>query len=86
NALMAMARAKAVVSGAEPEYYNFIGEHVNHPIFNAVPDGQALYDTIRDIVTNRQATAAAAAASPDFVARHNASDVVAERCLSLWMK
>lgn len=86
NALMAMARAKAVVSGAEPAYYDFIGEPANRPIFNAVPDAQALYDTIRTIVTNREATAAAAAASPDFVARHNAADVVAERCLSLWLK
>ena len=86
NALMAMARAKAVVSGAEPAYYDFIGEHANRPIFNAVPDEQALYDTIRAIVTNREATAAAATASPDFVARHNAADVVAERCLSLWVK
>lgn len=85
NALMAMARGQAVVSGAEPEYYEFIGETDNFPILNAVPDPDALYALLMDHVLQPELILAAASRGREFVLRHNAANVVARRCLDFWI-
>lgn len=84
NALLAMAAGKAVVSGAEPEYYDFIGEKDLRPIINVVPDDDKLYQTIRDIVVNPEIVVKAARQGPDFVAKHNDASLVAKRHLDFW--
>lgn len=84
NALLAMAKGKAVVSGGEPEYYDFIGETRLRPIINAVPDDEELYRTIRRLVVNPALIAEAASHGPEFVARHNSADLVARRHLDFW--
>ena len=50
TALMAMAYGLNVVSGAENDYYDFIGEHDNRPIINAPLTIDALTETIEKIV------------------------------------
>ena len=50
NALLAMAQGLVVVSGAEPEYYDFIGEKENHPIVNAIPDDEKLEAQLEELV------------------------------------
>ena len=47
NAMLAMAQGIVAVTGAEPEFYDFIDEHDNRPIINAVPDDEALFRTFR---------------------------------------
>lgn len=84
NALLAMADGKAVVSGGEPEYYEFIGESSLRPIINAVPDDEILYHTVRDMVLHREEVLEKAAQGPEFVARHNDSSVVANRHIEFW--
>lgn len=84
NALLAMAAGQAVLSGAEPEYYDFIEEKDNHPIINAVPDDEILYNTIRNCVLNPDMIRKAGAAGRKFVAKHNDTVVVARRCLDFW--
>lgn len=84
NALLAMAAGKIVVSGAEPEYYDFIGEKNLHPIVNAVPDDEKLYETIRSLVADRDKLLLPASQGPEFVAKHNGADVVAARHLDFW--
>lgn len=84
NALLAMADGKAVVSGGEPEFYDFIGEKDLKPIINAIPDDEALYITIYDAVQNFALTRKTAQAGREFVARHNDSAIVARRCLDFW--
>lgn len=85
NALLAMARGQAVVSGGEPEFYDFIGERELQPIINVVPDDDSIYDTLCGLVTDPSRIAAAKSSGREFVARHNASDVVAGRCLDFWL-
>lgn len=87
TALMAMAGGKIVVSGAEKEYYDFIGEKALHPIINADPDDpDALYDTLRALLFDRERVRCLSEEGRDFVARHNDADIVARRFTDFWTK
>ncbi len=86
NALLSMAMGQAVVSGAEHEYYDFIGEKNDFPIFNALPDDEQLYELLTKLVKNQELITQAGAAGRDFVCRHNDADLVAQRCLDFWTK
>lgn len=87
NALLGMAAGQAVVSGGEQDYYDFIGERSLRPVINAVPDtDQGIYDLLRRCVEHPDTVAAAAAAGREFVARHNDTDVVAQRCIDFWTR
>lgn len=82
NALLGMARGMTAVSGAEPEYYDFIGEHDTHPIINAVPGHE---DELTDRLLALIASGAdRAEANRQFAVRHNDANVVAERFERFW--
>lgn len=85
TALMAMALGLNTVSGAEPEFYEFIGERRNHPIINAPVNLESLTDTLRNIVLNKTEIAHRGAASREFVLKHNSAEVVAKRFLNFWL-
>lgn len=85
NALLAMARGMVAVSGAEPEYYDLIGERDNHPIINVVPTREGDIDEkLEWIVTHRDRLPQLSRQSRAFVEKHNAAPVVAQRYLSFW--
>lgn len=82
NAMIAMARGLVTVSGAEPEFYDFIGEHANRPIVNAPVDIDLLTDTLDSLVTAGPDTLRQRGLdSRRFVQRHNDAAVVARRFL-----
>lgn len=85
TALMAMAYGLNVVSGAEPEYYDFIGEHDNRPIINAPIELDALTDTLEQIVLHPEQIAERGRHSRQFVEKHNDCEVVARRFLNFWL-
>ncbi len=85
TALMAMAYGLNAVSGAEPEFYDFIGETANRPIVNAPTDIEGLTETLRHIVDNPGEIRERGRRSREFVARHNDCEVVARRFLRFWM-
>ena len=87
NALIAMAQGMIAVSGAEPEYYDFIGETSNHPIININP----LVDDDIDrklewIIQNKHALLELSRMSRDFVLKHNDSRIIAKRHIDFWNK
>lgn len=84
TALMAMAYGLNVVSGAEPEFYDFIGEHENQPIINAPLDLDALTETLSGIVLHPELIAERGRQSRLFVEKHNACETVARRYLNFW--
>ncbi len=84
TALMAMAYGLNTVSGAEPEYYDFIGEVENRPIINAPFVLDQLIETIDAIVTKSDEIAERGKASRRFVEKHNACEVVAKRFIDFW--
>ena len=80
NALLGMARGMVAVSGAEPEYYDFIGEHENRPIINISPLAAGdIESKLEWIITNKARLPELSRRSVDFVAKHNDSHVVAMR-------
>lgn len=81
NALEAMAMGKIAVSGAEPEYYDFIGEKELRPIVNVLPDDEDIFRKIENLILNPAILPKMAADGRKFVERHNDADIVAERYL-----
>lgn len=86
TALMAMAYGMNVVSGGEPEFYDFIGEWDNRPVINAPLELDALTDTLEDIVRNPQLIRERGIRSREFVMKHNDCRVVARRYLDFWQR
>lgn len=84
NALLAMAMGKVVVSGAEPEFYDFIGEHDLHPIVNAQPDDEALFRQLEHLALNPASLPELGRKGREFVEKHNDVMVVAKRFLDFW--
>ncbi|MCX4330954.1 MAG: hypothetical protein OSJ24_02015 [Muribaculaceae bacterium] len=85
TALMAMAYGLNTVSGAEPEFYDFIGEHDNRPVINAPIELDELTETLRRVVLDPESIAERGRRSREFVMKHNDVDVVARRFLDFWL-
>ena len=83
-ALESMAAGLTVVSGAEKDFYDFIGEKENFPIVNAPLGLEEIERTIEDIVTHRERFAERSRRGRSFVEKHNAMEVVAGRFLNFW--
>ena len=87
NALLAMARGLVAVSGAEPEYYNLIGERDNHPIINVSPLVKGDIDAkLEWIVQNKHMLPELSRHSREFVEKHNDAHVVAHRHVDFYEK
>lgn len=85
NALLAMAQGLVAVSGAEPEYYELIGETDNRPIVNVNPllEGD-IEAQIHNIINNKHKLPQWSLQSREFVEKHNSAQVVAQRHLDFW--
>lgn len=83
-ALEGMASGLTVVSGAEPEFYKFIGETENFPIINSPVEMDPLVECIDRLVTHPQEFAERSVKSRNFVEKHNEMTVVASRFLNFW--
>lgn len=85
NALIAMAQGLVAVSGAEPEYYDFIGAADNRPIVNVTPYDDADIDRqLEYIIMHKARLPQWSRQSREFVLNNNAAQVVAERHLHFW--
>ena len=85
--LMAMAQGLVAVSGGEPEYYELIGERHNRPVVNVDPTVPGDIDArLEWLVRNKRQLPAMSRAGRDFVEKHNAAPVVAQRYLDFWAK
>lgn len=85
NALTAMAQGLVAISGAEPEYYDFIGEHSCQPIINVSPlEEDDIYSKLEWIVLNKSRLPELSRMSREFVIKHNESHIVAQRYIDFW--
>ena len=85
TALMAMAYGLNVVSGAEPEYYDFIGEFKNRPIVNAPIELEPLTNTLEYIALHPERIRERGLRSREFVGKHNRCETVAGWFLDFWL-
>ena len=85
NALLAMAQGLVAVSGAEPEFYDLIGETENRPVVNFDPliEGD-IEAQLNHIIDNKQLLPEMSRNSRLFVERHNAAAIVAQRHIDFW--
>lgn len=88
TALLGMAQGVVAVSGAEDEYYNFIGQDTDlRPIFNPDPrDMEATCRRFHNLLSDRAQLRRMSVQGPEFIRRHNDSDIVARRYMELWEK
>ena len=87
NALIGMAQGLVAVSGAEPEYYSLIGERDNRPIVNVDPMTDGDIDAkLEYIINNKNLLPQWSRRSREFVEKHNAAPIVAQRYLDFWNK
>lgn len=85
TALMAMADGKVVISGGEPEYYDFIGEERLRPIINIDPASpEQAIAALQDLVDDREKLAAMSRDSREFAIKHNSAEAVAHRFVDFW--
>ncbi len=84
NALISMSRGLNVVTGGEPDFYDFIGESENRPIINAPTDVDELTEVLADVVSHPELIAERGRRSREFVIKHNSAEVVAQRYLDFW--
>ena len=81
-----MALGAVPVSGAEPEFYDFIGEKELRPIINPDPcDFEKTCSRLERIVTDRELFRSIQAQGREFVQRHNDIDTVARRFENFWL-
>ena len=87
NALIGMAQGVVAVSGAEPEFYDFIGEHECQPIINVSPLVEGDIDAkLAWIVEHRDQLPLLSRQSREFVVKHNDSHIGAQRHIDFWNK
>ena len=86
NALLAMAKGIVAVSGAEPEYYDFIGEHTLRPIVNVLPDADDVYRKLENLILHREEIPQMCRDSRTFVERHHDYRKVAQQFIDFWSK
>ena len=86
NALLAMAKGIVAVSGAEPEYYDFIGEHQLQPIVNVLPDSAKIYSSLEELILHRERIPQQCRDSRAFAERHHDYRKVAQQYIDFWSK
>lgn len=84
TALLSMAMGRAVVSGGDELFYDFIGEKTLRPVLNVEPDYESVYRVIEQAVLNPDRLADRGRQGRQFVERHNDTLVVARRNLDFW--
>lgn len=87
TALLAMARGVVPITGGEEEFYRFIDEPTLRPIFNPDPsDLEDTYQRLKTLVQSPDELQRMSTEGVEFVARHNADSIVAERFIKAWTK
>ena len=85
NALLALAKGKIVVGGAEEECYGILGEKELRPMVNATPDEEDVYNKLERLVLSpREEIERMKRESLLFVKKHHDHRRVAEQYIKFW--
>lgn len=84
NALLALAKGKVVVGGAEEECYEILNEHELRPMVNVRPSEDDVYMKLENLVLNKEKIARMQEDSLLFIERHHSFDNVARRYIDFW--
>ena len=86
NALQAMALGKVAATGAQPEYYDYIGNPAQRPVFSLAPADTDIKERIIGLVNSPGKLLALGKEGRAIVERENDVRVVAQRFLDHWDK
>ena len=86
NALLAMAKGKIVVGGAEEECYEIIDEKHLRPMINVTPSEEDVYNKLKWIIENKQLIPSMQQQSIEFIEKHHTPKRVAEKYLEFWKR
>lgn len=84
NALQAMALGKVAGTGAQPEYYEFIGNPAIQPIFSLSPTDTDIKDRLIDLINNPEEMRISGCQGRDIIECENDVRIVADRFVSHW--
>lgn len=83
NALQGMSMGCITASGAEPEFYDMIGENVLRPVVRLNPFID-IEKELSVLIEDRDMLATKSVQGIEFVKRHNDVNIVADRFVSCW--
>jgi len=85
NGLQAAALGRVYATGAQPEYYEYLGEKDSRPFLCVAPDSEdGLRNQLRRLIMDPEGIAVRGQSCKDFVRRHHDVRVVADRFESHW--
>ena len=85
NALLALAKGKIVVGGAEEECYDILGEHHLRPMVNVIPDEEDVYNKLEKLVLSpAEDIKRMKKESLLYVKKHHDHRRVAEQYIKFW--
>lgn len=84
NALLAMAKGKIVVGGAEEEYYQMLGENTLRPLVNVTPSEDDVYNKLKALVEHSEDIARLQQECATIARLHHNPRKVAEQYLKFW--
>lgn len=86
TALYGMAMGKAVGTGAQPEYYEYIGNPKERPLISLSPFDTDIKERLIALSGNREEILKRGAESLSIVQRHNSSPIVTSGFMEHWQK
>lgn len=84
NALQAMAMGKVAGSGAQPEYYEYIGNPVEHPVLSLSPLDNDIKDRLRKFILDPSPLHEMSRQGRILVEKNNEAGIVADRFIMHW--
>ncbi|MBQ2368042.1 MAG: glycosyltransferase [Bacteroidaceae bacterium] len=84
NALLALAKGKIVVGGAEEEYYELLDEKELRPMVNVIPDEEDVYKKLEQLVLAPENISHMQKESYTLVKKHHDYRRVAEMYINFW--
>lgn len=85
NPLQAMAQGKVVISGAEPEMYDLMGDVSNRPIINVYPTEEGICNALETLLKNKDRLPSLSKESRLFVEQYHDSVNIAQQYLDFWI-
>ncbi len=84
NALQAMAMGKVAGTGAQPEYYRYIGEKDEGAILSLSPSDNDIAERIAELALNPERVGEIGRMAREITLRHNDSNIVASKFITAW--
>lgn len=84
NALLAMAKGLVVLSGAEPEHYELLGETQLRPLINVQPTEESVFNELEQLILHPHRITQYADEAKQYIAKHHDHLRVAQQYVDFW--